>query len=106
MGKRSGNNYGKCVVRGAESINTGKCRECGTFNPSIPGEGLVEKCAGCGTSLASEVRVKADAFCPPKPGKIDELREDGVTKRTAKRWRKNTYRLHDSMKDLLTKEMP
>lgn len=55
---------GRKPVQSTNSLNLGKCRVCGTCNPSIPGEGFVEKCGGCGSELPR-------ASAPIQPGSFD-----------------------------------
>lgn len=64
-GKRR--NFGGHTVNSPSTLNLGKCRVCGTFNPSVPGHGLVSKCSGCGSDLfRSEQPAPASVFTPPK----------------------------------------
>lgn len=57
--------YGHHNARSSDTLNLGRCAACGTANPTVPGEGLAQTCAGCGTSLQrDESTVKASAFLP------------------------------------------
>ena len=48
--------YGKQRVDERTLFNVGRCPVCGTCNPSEPGKGLYETCAGCGTPRKTEDR--------------------------------------------------
>jgi len=71
--------YGR-HIGGAHLLNLNQCKECGTCNPSAPGEGLVETCSGCGGPLnASGITVSAAKFTPPKIRKDDDDRLEGMS---------------------------
>lgn len=57
----------RLVLGYGHTLNLGKCRACGTFNPTIPGEGVAATCSGCGSELfRHEMVCKASTFTPPK----------------------------------------
>lgn len=63
-GKRR--NFGGRTASSPPTLNLGRCHVCGTFNPSVPGNGLEVKCSGCGGDLSRASQpAPASVFTPP-----------------------------------------
>jgi len=76
---RSHGHYGMQPMQ----LSLGKCKACGTSNPTIPGEGLAEKCSGCGSALS-------DPSPMPPPDELvftslTEMKANGRTKAARRR---------------------
>lgn len=92
-------NYGNCALRGVDSVNLNTCGLCGTNNPTLPGAGLPERCAGCGDEMPrSTLTVNANRFTPPQKLKDPDANEDGVKRRTQRRRHDVTRKLARSLR--------
>jgi hypothetical protein len=83
------------VIQASDTLNLGKCGVCGTFNPTIPGQGVAETCSGCGSTLFRHtMTVSASTFTPPKKEDLSkDENSDSVTWRTRRKRRRNVERL-------------
>lgn len=70
-------NFGKCVYMGRNHLTLGKCYECGTHNPALPGEPKPETCAGCGQDLPRDERLVQSWRLNRKKGRPEAAPRDG-----------------------------
>ena len=52
-------------------LTMGRCRDCRTYNPALPGTPKPESCSGCGQPLARDERKVSASRFERKKGRAD-----------------------------------